>query len=128
MNGGSVTTTGIDSHAVFASGTGSQVMLNGGNVLSTSGDGAFGLYAIGGGVINANGPTFSAVGTPSITTSGNGSIALYASGGGSTITADGASIITHGASAPGVQADTGGLVTLNGGSVTTTGIDAPGVS
>ncbi len=102
-------------------------MLNGGNVLSTSGDGAFGLYAIGGGVINANGPTFSAVGTPSITTSGNGSIALYASGGGSTITADGASIITHGASAPGVQADTGGLVTLNGGSVTTTGIDAPGV-
>ena len=72
---------------------------------------------------------------PSITTFGNGAIGLYASGSGSTsasdgpstITADGASIVTHGVSAPGVQADTGGLVTLNGGAVMTTGIDSHAV-
>ena len=100
------TSTGLSAYGVDADGAGSQINLAAATV-TTSGANAFGFYASSGGVI-------AAPDAPSVTTSGNGSIGLYASGAGSTIAATGASIVTtYGASAPAVQADTGGLVTLN---------------
>ncbi|HTZ68374.1 MAG TPA: hypothetical protein VMB83_13130, partial [Roseiarcus sp.] len=99
-----------------ASGAGSQVNLNAAATVTTNWIDAYGLYASGGGAIDA--PD-----APSITTFGTGAIGLYASGSGSSITAGGASITTSGASAPGVQADGGGQVTLNGASALTTAGD-----
>ena len=69
LNGGTVATTGSDAHAVFVNGAGSLVTLGGASVLNTAGAGSIGLYALGGGVINATGPiTISTLGTTSTST------------------------------------------------------------
>ena len=56
LNGASLATSGTDSHALEVSGIGSRASLGGANSFSTSGLGSIGLYALGGGVINASGP------------------------------------------------------------------------
>ena len=53
---------------VFVSGAGSLATLNGTNFLTTSGDGAIGLFALGGGVIDATGPTTISTGNISAST------------------------------------------------------------
>jgi Autochaperone Domain Type 1 len=116
-----IVTLGDDAHAVAVSGAGSVTNLGVGNALTTQGNGAYGLFASGGGVILA--PN-----TPSVTTLGTGAIGIHASGTGSAITTNGASVTTGGDSAVGVAADGGGQVTASGGSVTTSGIGAPGLS
>ena len=188
LSGASLTTSGNDSHALEVSGIGSRASLGGANSFSTSGLGSIGLYAFGGGVINASGQTtvattgaisvtttglpaygvnadgagsqidlagpttvttagFKAFGLyasndgtitaldgPSVTTTGGGAVGVYALGVPldpqpvSNITIGEASITTHGALAPGLQASAGGTVTLSGGSVMTTGDDAPAVA
>ena len=57
LNGGSLTTSGNNLHALEVSGTGSRASLGGANSFSTSGLGSIGLSALGGGVINASGQT-----------------------------------------------------------------------
>ena len=113
--------TGLNAHGVNADGAGSEINLAA-TTVTTFGSSAYGLYASDGGVVDV-------AGVSSIATHGTGATGVYASGAGSSIAVvGGATIATAGASAAGLQADTGGLVTLNGGSVTTTGIGAPGLS
>ena len=85
LNGGSVATTGSDAHGFFVIGAGLLATLIDTNVLNTSGNGAIGLYAMGGGVIDATGPTtISTLGTTS-TSTGLGAFGVNADGAGSQI-------------------------------------------
>ena len=100
LNGGTVTTTGSDAHAVFVNGAGSLVTLGGASLLNTAGAGSIGLYALGGGVINATGPiTISTLGTNSTTTSLS-AFGVNADGAGSAINLAAATITTAGQARP----------------------------
>ncbi len=104
LNGGTVTTTGSDSHAVFVNGAGSLATLGGASVLNTAGAGSIGLYALGGGVINATGPiTISTLGTNSTSTSLS-AFGVNADGAGSQINLAAATITTAGQGAVGLYA------------------------
>ena len=50
-----IVTEGQDAHAVAVSGAGSETHLGAENALTTQGDGAIGIYATGGGVVNGTG-------------------------------------------------------------------------
>ena len=150
-----IVTEGQDAHAVAVSGAGSETHLGAGNALTTQGDGAIGIYATGGGVVNGTG------GVVTITTSGANSEAtglsafgVNADGPGSqvnlpglTVTTaganaygllrqqwwsdrreDGPSIATHGAGAIGVYASgAGSSIAVGGGAtIATTGASAAG--
>ncbi|HXE23719.1 MAG TPA: hypothetical protein VN637_02400 [Roseiarcus sp.] len=125
--GGVSLTSGLAASGVNADGLGSQVNLAATTTVTTTGANAFGLYA-------SNGGTITALDGPTVTTSGPGAIGVYALGvafasePASSVSIGGASIVTHGSSAAGVQAGAGGTVTLNGGSVTTTGAASPAVA
>jgi hypothetical protein len=119
FNGASVATSGQDAHAFFV-GPGSQASLGGTNTFSTQGDGAIGLYATLGGVINGTGLT-------SITTTGGVSPAtglsafgVNADGAGSQIKLASATITTSGAGATGLFASdvdlsgSAGAITVSG--------------
>jgi autotransporter family porin len=125
-----IVTSGEGAVGVFAQ-TSGMATLSGTATVTTTGDCesgfcAYGLNAASGGVIDASTAT-----SVSVTTSGADAIGVYASGvappvepGGlptpSTITIGGvATITTYGATAAGVQADSGGVVNLNGGSAAT---------
>ena len=117
-----IDTLGQGAQAVAVNGAGSVTNLGVGDALTTQGNGAYGLFAMGGGAISA--PDAS-----SITTSGTGAIGVYASGAGSSVAVGGgAPIVTGGDSATGLEADGGGQVTATGGSVMTSGVGAPGLS
>ncbi|HEX5500122.1 MAG TPA: hypothetical protein VFX03_12880, partial [Thermomicrobiales bacterium] len=125
--GGVSLTSGLAASGVNADGLGSQVNLAATTTVTTTGANAFGLYA-------SNGGTITALDGPTVTTNGPGAIGVYALGvafasePASSVSIGGASIVTHGSSAAGVQAGAGGTVTLNGGSVTTTGAASPAVA
>ena len=103
------------------SGAGSLATLNGTNVLTTSGDGAIGLYALGGGVIDATGPT--AISTGDISTStGLGAYGVNAEGAGSKINLAATTVTTSGANAFGLYASNGGTIAApDAPNVTTSG-------
>ncbi len=66
--GVTVSTTGSGAPAVVVNGAGSLATLSGANSLTTTGDGSIGLYALGGGVIDATGPTTISTGNTSAAT------------------------------------------------------------
>ena len=122
-----LSTTGDDAHAIVVNSSGSQANLSGANALSTTGDGAIGLYATNGGVINATGSTtISTLGTNSATT-GLSAFGVNADGSGSEINLAAATITTAGQGAVGLYAsdaaDTGqgGAITVSGPLSVTTG-------
>ena len=90
INGGSVSTTGQDAHALVVSGAGSTVNLSGVTALSTQGNGAFGIYAALGGVV-------SATGTLNVETTNAGAVAVGLQGNGASVLATGGgSIVSAG--------------------------------
>jgi autotransporter family porin len=151
-----IVTEGQDAHAVAVSGAGSETHLGAENALTTQGDGAIGIYATGGGVVNgtggvvtittsganseatglsafgvnADGPG-SQVNLPGliVTTAGANAYGLYASDGGAINAEDGPSIATHGAGAIGVYASgAGSSVAVGGGAtIATAGASAAGL-
>ena len=92
---------------VVVSGAGSLATLNGTNVLTTSGDGSIGLYALGGGVIDATGPTTISTGNTS-TSTGLGAFGVNADGAGSQINLAATTVTTLGTNAYGFYANSGG--------------------
>ena len=147
-----IVTEGQDAHAVAVSGAGSETHLGAENALTTQGDGAIGIYATGGGVVNgtggvvtittsganseatglsafgvnADGPG-SQVNLPGliVTTAGANAYGLYASDGGAINAEDGPSIATHGAGAIGVYASGAGSSIAVGGGATIATDSAP---
>ena len=122
VTGGSVTTTGADAHALFVTGAGSMATLNGSSAFNTAGNGSIGLYATGGGVINASGPV-------TISTSGTTSGGVEANGSGSTATLKGGTTIgLNGSGDFGLLATAGGAISTQGPtSVTVSGPLSTGV-
>ncbi|WP_080400283.1 autotransporter outer membrane beta-barrel domain-containing protein [Burkholderia ubonensis] len=121
-----VTTIGNWSHGIEASDKGTITLQDGS--VATSGQSAYGLYAIGAGSnLNATGTI--------VTTSGNNGIGAYNQGGG-LITLDDVSIVTAGGNATGVQIGAQGVtgngttenvVQISGSTITTTGYNSAGL-
>ena len=122
--GGSITTEGTGATAIFSENGGATtvgVSSIGPTTIATTG-------AFANGVESYNGGT-TAISGGSVSTSGATALGLYATGAGSSITtSNGTTIVTTGADANGVQADTGGAVGLSGGSVTTSGAGSQGLA
>ena len=126
--GGTVTTNGAEAPGVVASGVGSTVNVSGTNLLSvkTTTDGSIGLYALGGGVINATGPVSVSTGSTTGSTGAN-AYGVNADGSGSQVNLAAATINTTGASAVGLYASdltatgAGGKITVSGALNVTTG-------
>ena len=124
-----IVTEGQDAHAVAVSGAGSETHLGAENALTTQGDGAIGIYATGGGVVNGTG------GVVTITTSGANSEAtglsafgVNADGPGSQVNLPGLIVTTAGANAYGLYASDGGAINAEDGpSIATHGAGAIGV-
>jgi len=120
LNGGSVTTSGSASPAVAASGVGSTVTLNGASSLSTAGNGSIGLYALGGGVINALGQTTIATSGTTSASTGLNAYGVNADGVGSQINLAATTITTTGEGAAGLYASDamgaghGGAIAVSG--------------
>ena len=129
LGGATISTAGLGANAIFVSVSGSQANLSGSVSLSTTGDGAIGLYATGGGVIAATGTTtVSTTGTNSEST-GFSAFGAFAEGTGSQIDLADATIITAGKGAIGLYATAstgeggsgGGAITVSGPLSVTTG-------
>jgi autotransporter family porin len=142
-----ISMTGVDSHGIEARRTG-LVELNPNTTITTSGEGGFGIFALSGGTVTANGiaittsgflsPTgFDADGAAalggtihlensSIRTSGDNANGLHVLDADSKIFGTNLAIVTSGRAAAGAEADNGGSIQLNGGSITTAGVDADG--
>ena len=134
LGAGSVTTNGADAPGVVASGAASMVTLNGASLLSvtTTTDGSTGLYALGGGVINATGPVSVSTGSTTGST-GLNAYGVNADGSGSKVNLAAATIATTGQGAVGLYASNvsatgaGGAITVSGTlGVTTAGASAYG--
>ena len=134
LGAGSVTTNGADAPGVVASGAGSMITLNGASLLSvtTTTDGSTGLYALGGGVINATGPVSVSTGSTTGST-GLNAYGVNADGSGSKVNLAAATIATTGQGAVGLYASNvsatgaGGAITVSGTlGVTTAGASAYG--
>ena len=142
-----ISMTGPDSYGVEASGSG-LVDINPGATISTSGIGGFGIFALAGGTVTANGITITTSGflspggfdadgaatmggtitleNSSITTSGDNADGLHVLGGNGQIFGTNLNIVTSGRMAAGAEADNGGSIQLSGASISTTGDDAYG--
>src|SRR5271157_1687554 len=142
-----ISMTGPDSYGVEASGSG-LVDINPGATISTSGIGGFGIFALAGGTVTANGITITTSGflspggfdadgaatmggtitleNSSITTSGDNADGLHVLGGNGQIIGTNLNIVTYGRMAAGAEADNGGSIQLSGTSTSTTGDDAYG--
>ena len=127
VTGGSVTTHGLDSPGVVASGTDSRADLAGTTSVSTTNNGGIGLYATLGGVVTATGSTtVTTTGTTS-TTTGLGAYGVNADGTGSQVNLAAATITTSGVGATGLYASDvnatgqGGAITVSGALGVTTG-------
>ncbi len=120
LNGASLTTSGNDSHALEVSGTGSRASLGGANSFSTSGLGSIGLYALGGGVIDALGQTTITTSGSVSTSTGLSAYGVNADGAGSQVNLAAATITTTGAGAAGLYASDvtgsghGGAIAVSG--------------
>ncbi len=127
MNGGSVATNGADAPAVVASGGGSKVTVTGASMVSTIGIGSIGLYALGGGVIDALGQTTIVTSGTASTSTGPGAYGVNADGAGSQVNLAAATITTGGQGAAGLYASDvtgtghGGAITVSGPLGVTTG-------
>lgn len=120
LNGGSVSTVGEAAHAIFVTDAGSTVTLTGTVRLSTSGNGAIGVFAGAGSATAGTGAlTIITAGTNAL---GNGlsSMGVNADGSGSSITLAAANISTSGVGAVGLMASdrsatgAGGAIVVNG--------------
>ena len=127
VTGGSVTTHGLDSPGVVASGTDSRADLAGTTSVSTTNNGGIGLYATLGGVVTQTGSTtVTTTGTTS-TTTGLGAYGVNADGTGSHVNLAAATITTSGVGATGLYASDvnttgqGGAITVSGALGVTTG-------
>jgi hypothetical protein len=127
VTGGSVTTHGLDSPGVVATGMDSRADLAGTTSVSTTNNGGIGLYATLGGVVTATGSTtVTTTGTTS-TTTGLGSYGVNADGTGSHVNLAAATITTSGVGATGLYASDinatgqGGAITVSGALGVTTG-------
>ncbi len=138
---------GVDSHGVEARGTG-LVEINSNTTIATSGSGGFGIFALTGGTVTANGITITTSGllspagfnadgaaalggtidlqNSSVRTSGVNADGLHVFGANGKIFGTNLTIATSGLGAAGAEADNGGSIQLNGGSVTTAGLSAYG--
>ena len=116
-----IVTEGQDSHAVAVGGPGSVTNLGVGNALTTEGNGAIGIYATGGGVVNGTGGivTVSTAGTNSEAT-GLSAYGVNADGAGSQINLAGATITTAGDGAVGLYASDA-MATGHGGDIIVSG-------
>ncbi len=129
VNGGSVTTKGSDAPGIVASGTGSIATLSGESLLTitTTNDHSIGLYAAGGGVIDATGPIAITTGSTSAST-GLNAYGANANGAGSQVNLAATTITTVGANAHGLYASNGGVIDASGATgVTTSGTGAIGL-
>jgi len=113
MNGGGVTTTGDGANGIFAYGSGTTVTLSGTRI-SATGRYAHGIMASGGGTIKATNVTAS-------TTNSNGAVIATDRGGG-TITVSGGSYSTSGTDSPGIYST--GRISVTGATVKATGAEA----
>ena len=133
MTSGGVATIMVGDTQVFVAAAGvqadggGQVTLSGGstetpNTVTTTGDGAIGLYALSGGTIDVNGPTAVTTSGTTSTTATGGLVAygVKANGFGSTVNLGAATTVTtNGSGAAGLDAY--GLYANNGGTIDTTG-------
>jgi fibronectin-binding autotransporter adhesin len=120
ISGGAVNTSGQDAHALFVTGAGSTVNLSGATAFATRGDGAIGLYATQGGIIDALGQTTIATSGAKSASTGLSAYGVNADGAGSQINLAATTITTTGAGAAGLYAsDIGG--TGHGGAITVGG-------
>jgi len=140
---------GLEAHGSDVIGTGSRLEANNTRI-TTTGDGAVGVWAregatavINGGRISTSGASTAAIGgadgaratdadssialhAAMVTTSNDAAVGLHALGGGG-ITAEDATVVTQGRRASGVQAEGGGsVITLRRTSITTSGDSADG--
>ncbi len=142
LNGTSaITTVGVNSHGVYASG-GGQINSPGALSVASNGIGAFGVYASGAGsAITAAIGSISMTGANSagaradggghvsltggsVTTSGVNGVGLLASGVNSIVSATNVAVSTSGGgSAQALLAESGGALITNGGSASTSGRD-----
>jgi outer membrane autotransporter protein len=142
-----ISMTGVDSHGVEARGTG-LVEIKPTAIITTSGAGGFGIFALVGGTVTANGITITTSGflspsgfdadgaaalggtikleNSSIKTSGDNADGLHVFDANSRIFGTNLTITTSGRQAAGAEADNGGLIRLNGGSIATAGANAYG--
>ena len=137
-----ISMTGSDSYGVEARENG-LVEINPNTVITTSGNGGFGIFASAGGTVTGNGIAITTSGflglagfnadgaaalggtinleNSGITTSGDNASGLHALGANSQIFGKNLAIVTSGRIAAGAEADNGGLIQLNGGSIATRG-------
>ena len=113
LSGVSVLTLGQGAHALGVAGAGAQVNLAGGDVFTTQGAGAIGLYASLGGFISATGATL-------VRTSGAGAYGVNADGAGAQIRLKSAIVRTTGSGAFGLFASDA-AASGGAGSISTTG-------
>ena len=138
---------GVDSRGVEARGAG-LVQINPNTTITTSGRGDFGIFALTGGTVTANGITITTSGflspagfnadgaaalggtidlrNSSVRTSGVNADGLHVFDANSKIFGTNLTIATSGRGAAGAEADNGGSIRLNGGSITTAGVNAYG--
>jgi outer membrane autotransporter protein len=138
---------GVDSYGVEARGIGS-VEIDPNTTITTAGSGGFGIFALTGGTVTANGIAITTSGllspagfhadgaaalggtikleNSSIRTSGVNADGLHVFDAHSKIFGTNLTIATSGLGAAGAEADNGGLIRLNGGSITTAGVNAYG--
>ncbi|WP_439892298.1 autotransporter outer membrane beta-barrel domain-containing protein [Ralstonia sp. 25C] len=141
FTGGSVATTGVRNHGLYAIGSGATLTAAK-TTVRTSGQGAVGAYALLGQMAlsdvaittsgtSAHGAAVDNASQMSVTggtikTTGDGSLGLYATGA-SAMTADGVDIETTGAGSTGASAQLGSRLYMKEGTVTTTGARATGL-
>jgi hypothetical protein len=111
--GGSVTTSGDGANGIFASGTGSSISVSGVTVRD-SGQYAHGIMAAGGGVVTAT--------DLDVATKGASSAAVATDRGGGTITVSGGTYRTAGMNSPGIYST--GTIKVTGSNFDATGAEA----
>ena len=130
FSGGYITTYGVVSPGIVASGSGTNVTVEDSATIQTSKDGSSGLVVSGGASLSATGVTVTTYGG---LYSGTGSVAAGAYNGfgpgssGGTLTLKDTTIVTFGDSSSGAITNSAGVTTIYGGSVTTSGDNAIGL-
>jgi hypothetical protein len=118
-----IATTGPLANAIFAISQGGSIDVHGGP-MTTLGDSATGVVTF------VSGPGTTSVRTGAITTQGFDSYGVIATSTGTgaiDVTGDG-SIVTTGASSPGISAESGGKVTVSGNNISTTGANSDAIA
>ena len=143
-----ISMTGPDSYGVEASRSG-LVQINPGTTITTSGIGGFGIFALTGGTVTANGISITTSGflspggfnadgaatlggtinleNSSIATSGDNADGLHVLSANGEIIGTNLTIVTSGRMAAGAEADNGGSIQLRGGSISTSNDGSSGL-